>query len=324
MTPERRSEIAREAAAGRWSKKVAKETHVGVLQIGTREIPCSVLSDGTRVLSIRGISKVLGYGGTAGITADSGAAQLPPFLQSAAIKPFVSSELTALLGAPTVYRPKRGGRTAFGYEATMLPDICSAILDARQNRTLKSNQAGLAEAAEALLRAFAKVGIVALVDEATGYQADRARDELQRLLEAYIAEEMRPWVKLFPDDFFRQTFRLHGWPYQPGNMQGPRYVGKWINKYVYGMLPKEVQDELRGRNPPINGQRRYKHHQFLTDDIGHPVLDRHVNTVTKLMRASKNKEMFIEIFNAAFDVPGTQMSLLKRGADSDPDEDDDE
>lgn len=155
------------------------QPHEGVLQIGTREIPCSVLSDGTRVLSIRGVSKALRYGGTAGISPeDDGAAQLPPFLQSASIKPFVSEDLSALLGAPTVYRPKRGGRTAFGYEATILPDICSAILDARNSGRLKSNQAALGESAEALLRAFAKVGIVALVDEATGYQADRARDEL--------------------------------------------------------------------------------------------------------------------------------------------------
>ncbi len=310
LSPERRREIARDAATERWGRQkgIARETHSGVMRIGDREIPCAVLEDGTRVLSIRGLSTALRYGGTGGLWED-GAAQLPPFLASASVNPFVSEELSVRLRSPIIYRPKHGGRTAFGFEATVLPDVCSVLLDARKNGALKRNQEGLADAAEVLLKAFAKVGIVALVDEATGYQADRARDELQRLLEAYIVEEMRPWVRLFPDDFFRQTYRLHGWSYLPGVTQGPRYVGKWINKFVYDMMPVDVVEELKGRNPVINGRRRHKHHQFLTEDIGHPVLDRHVSAVTALMRASRDKGMFKELFNAAFQVSGTQLPL---------------
>jgi hypothetical protein len=39
-----------------------------------------------------------------------------------------------------------------------------------------------------LLRGFARVGIIALVDEATGFQRDRTKDALSKILEAYIAK----------------------------------------------------------------------------------------------------------------------------------------
>jgi hypothetical protein len=162
-----------------------------------------------------------------------------------------------------------------------------------------------------LLRGFARVGIIALVDEATGYQADRARDELQRLLEAFVAEEMRPWVKLFPDRFFAQVYRMHGWKYQTGVTQGPRYVGKFINEYVYKRLPPEVFEELRRRNPVVDGtgRRRHKHFQFLTEDIGHPAIDRHLASVTTLMAVSKDKDHFREMFAVAFPAVGQTLTI---------------
>jgi hypothetical protein len=82
----------------------------------------------------------------------------------------------------------------------------------------------LAETAQLLLRGFAHVGIIALVDEATGYQAERARDELNKILEAYIAKELLPWTRRFPDEFFRQIYRLHGWEFQARKPEGAERV----------------------------------------------------------------------------------------------------
>lgn len=63
------------------------------------------------------------------------------------------------------------------------------------------------------MRVFARVGITALVDEATGYQYDREKNELQKILKAYIAEDLLPWQKRFPDIYYKELFRLNGWDF---------------------------------------------------------------------------------------------------------------
>jgi hypothetical protein len=147
------------------------------------------------------------------------------------------------------------------------------------------------------------VGIVALVDEATGYQAQRAKDELSKILQAYIAEELRPYLPMFPTEFFTQIYRLHNWPLKPMPNQGPRYIGKFINNHIYKQLPPGVLEELRRRNPviPEKGYRRHKHFQFLTDDTGNPHLDKQISTVTTLMRIAHTKDEFLDLFARAFD-----------------------
>lgn len=132
-----------------------------------------------------------------GRTAD-GSFQLPPFLASASLRPFISNDLLVPLMSPILYKPKHGGRAAVGYEATLLPQICEVILDAAKAGVLRRRSSKIVQAAEILIRGFARVGIIALIDEATGYQADRARDELNKILQAYIAKELLPWTKRFP------------------------------------------------------------------------------------------------------------------------------
>jgi len=314
LTPEQRSGIARLAAEKRWEGRtshVPKETHTGILKIVNKEIPCSVLENGIRVFSTRGVTRAMGgrRTGTSGGT-DIGAPKLPTFLTSEAVKPFISSELMARLVTPIPYRPEHGGRSAFGYEATLLPEICEAILDANKAGKLKKNQTHLADTADILLRGFARVGVIALVDEATGYQADRAKDELFRILEAYISKELLPWTKRFPDDFFAQIYRLHGWEFKPGNNKRPVHVGKLIKHLVYKQLPPGVIEELELRNPASGtGYRRYRHHQFLTVDTGNEHLDKQIVAVTTLMRAADTRDNFKKMFERAFPHRGQQLDL---------------
>jgi len=212
--------------------------------------------------------------------------------------------------SPLQYRPKHGGRTAFGYEAMLLPAVCEAILDADKAGSLRSSQAYLADMANVLLRGFARVGVIALVDEATGYQDERPRLELSKILEAYISAELMPWTKRFPDEFFRQLYRLQGWEYTPGSAKRTPYVGKLINKYIYGQLPPGVLDELRKKNPVTeSGYRRHKHFQFLTSDTGNPHLDRQVTAVSTIMRISDDKYQFERNFDKAFPIKGIQQKL---------------
>jgi len=189
-----------------------------------------------------------------------------------------------------------------GYEATLLPKICTAILEARDAEALQSNQYALAIQADMLIRAFAQVGIIALIDEATGYQADRDKDELQRLLKAYLSEEALRWVKTFPSEFFNQIYRLKGWS-RPINIHAHTpMMGKYINTLVYKRLPDGVMEQLRKMNPVNEDtkRRRYKHHQFLTEDIGHPDLKAHLQKVIGLLQASLTWDEFLQLFGRVF------------------------
>ena len=186
----------------------------------------------------------------------------------------------------------------------LLPEICEVILDANKAGALKSNQQQLAEMAEILIRGFARIGVIALVDEATGYQEERARDELARILEAYVQEEYRPWTRMFPEEFFRQVYRIHGWPYKPGNAKRTPLVGHVINKFVYGQLPTGILEELRRLNPIAeSGYRKRKHFQHLTADTGNEHLDRQITSVITLMRVSDSKEELEHHFAKAFGRP---------------------
>ena len=49
------------------------------------------------------------------------------------------------------------------------------------------------------LAAWAKVGFLARIDDATGYQSERASDALQIKLTLYLADEVRKWEKTLPD-----------------------------------------------------------------------------------------------------------------------------
>lgn len=306
LSSEERRAIASAAAQARWEREsqsiLPKETHAGVIQAGGRSIPCSVLDNGMRVFSGRGLYSAMGAS-RRGDKRDPepGGARLPSFLDAKSVKDFIPNDLMVALISPIQYRPKSGGGVAFGYEATLLPKICEAILDARKASKLRTKQLPMADTAEMLIRGFARVGVIALVDEATGYQEERAKDELAKILEAYVAPELMPWTRKFPPEFFRQVYRIHGWSYQPGSAKRTPYVGKLINKYIYDQLPPGVLEELRRRNPITdNGHRKHKHYRFLTGETGIPHLDKQVAAVTMLMRVSDSTRDFEYNFERAF------------------------
>ncbi len=319
LSPEARKEIAVKAARARWAEptaKLARATHAGPWRVDDLEIHCAVLDDGARVLTQQGVLTALGRARSAkGGQGASVVDDLPAFLAASNLKRFISDDLSAST-TPIVFVTKTGAR-AFGYRAELLADICWVFINARLEGKLTHMQQHIAERCQMLVRAFGKVGIIALVDEATGYQADRERDELQRILERYIVEEMRRWVRTFPSEFFRQVYRLHGWTYRTGDTRTPRYVGKFIDKHIYKPLPPGVRDELRERNPSIDGQRKHKNFQFLTEDAGVPHLTEQIRAVTVLMKGADNKAAFERSFKRVFPAPGDQTELSLAPSESD-------
>ena len=319
LPSERRKEIASAAAAARWSKPVEVGPVLKVLcgspdrplRIGDIEIPCYVLEDGTRVLSQRGV--VGGLGMKYGSRVD-GADRLTGFLSGKSIYDSVSSDLMALIGNPIKFRGS-GGIT-YGYPATILADLCDAVLTARLKKTLQRQQEHIAERCEILMRGFARVGIIALVDEATGYQEQREQDELQQLLSIYLSPYKLKWAKRFPDEFYKQLYRLMGWPKPEGVARSP-YVGKLTNKYVYRLLPPGVLEELRTRNPPDpeTGRRTNHHHQYLSVDIGQPDLRDHFSRLMPVMQLSTDISDFDTKVDIVFAARLAQLSEFHQSAE---------
>jgi ribosomal protein S25 len=304
MTPEERSDASRRAVEARWRKagkevkSIPKATHVGTLRLGDLEIPCAVLDDGTRLLSQRGVTKALTGAKTISgghyerVRDAEGDATLPAFLSANNLKSFVSPELAATLSAPKEYLPEHGGRTAHGVDATLIPQVCEVWLRAREAKVLVGRQKIIAGQAEIIMRGLAHVGIIALVDEATGYQASRERDALAKILEAFIAKELRPWVRTFEPDFYQELFRLKGIQFK-GTLKAPRYIGKLTNDLVYDRLAPGVREELNRINPTNEkGQRKHKNFQWLTQHVGYQKLKQHLASVTVLMKVFDDWEVF--------------------------------
>lgn len=294
--------------------KIRKATHIGNLQIGELSIPCAVLEDGTRVLSARGVTKALGgkRGGSHWVRKRgmSGGAELPVFISANNLKPFIDNDLAVALTEPIQHTLPRGGPPAYGVEASLLPQICDVWLKAQEAKTLTPTQELIAATAGILMRGLAHVGIIALVDEATGYQHERARKALEEILDAFIAKELRKWAKTFPDEFYSQMFRLRGWSYIPWSVRRPSAVGKYTNDLVYERLAPGVLEELRRLNPTgERGRRKVRHHQWLTEDVGHSRLREHLAAVIALMKASATWDSFRRAINRALPKYGTTLEM---------------
>lgn len=269
------------------------------LQIGNLKIPCYVLEDERRVLAQGGMLDALDM--SPGTAAKAGAgSRLAKFVSSKSIAPYVSEELSRVVVEPIRFRSPRGGGDAYGYEATVLVEICEAVLEAREKGTINRQQEHIAKQCEILVRGFARVGIVALVDEATGYQEVRARQALEKILEKFISDELLSWAKTFPDDFYREMARLRGLHYSEIATRRPGYIGRLTNDVVYERLAPGVLKELRSKTPKDDkGRRKYKYHQWLTENFGHPRLREHLVAVITLMKASPNWPSFYRLLQRA-------------------------
>lgn len=287
--------------------KTLKAAHEGQLKVG---IACAVLEDGTRVLSAREVTKALGgkRGGSHWLR-KKGGTELPVYLSANNLRPFIDSELESALNEPIVYQSKAGS-AAYGVKAEYLPRICDVWLKAREARVLRGPQKNIAAKAEILMRAFAHVGITALVDEATGFQAIRDRDALQEILERFLRKELAAWAKRFPDEFYQQLFRLRGWEWKGMKVNRPQVVANYTKDIVYERLVPGILKELEARNPKDEkGRRKHKHHQWLTEDLGHPALAQHLYAVIGLMRANNSWKQFKEMLQRAFPKKGETLFL---------------
>ena len=290
--------------------KIPKATHQGEVDIAGFKIKCYNLDTGDRVLSREGFLRTLGRVGNPKHKEEqeNDLFQTPVFLRANNLKDFISNELMAS-SQPIVFEV--GSKKVYGYRANILPLVCYVYADAEKAGVLTARQKIYAERSHILIRGFATVGIIALVDEATGYQYQRETDELQKILKAYIAEELLPWQKTFPDIYYREIFRLNGWDFTVSNIKKrPGVVGTWTNKIIYEQLPKGVLKELKQNTPKSpSGNYTARLFQSLTPDVGNPHLQNQLNSVITLMQVSDNWKSFITQFNKLVDRRKGQLEL---------------
>ena len=293
LTPDERTEIAKRAAQARWDEPILRATHGDPdrpLQIGDAQIPCYVLEDGRRVLNQSSLVGALGM--SHGGSYSRGGDRLAKFVGQERLKDFASQDLIDRTVTPIKFRTPTGN-IAYGYEATVLADICEAVLAARKAGKLMKQQEHIAMQCELLVRGFARVGIIALIDEVTGYQRDRASDALARILEAFIAKELRAWVQTFPADYYEQLFRLRGLEFPRDSVKRPQYFGKLTNDIVYKRLAPGVLAKLKEVTPRNeDGRLKHKYFQRLTTNVGYPKLLQHLGSVVSIMKLSDTWQDF--------------------------------
>jgi len=317
LTKRERSEIARKGAKARWEGQIPRAEYTGELKIGNMAFPCSVLSDGTRILTQSDFMKGMGmyYSGwvARNRTPEEQSAEVPHFLSFKTLKPFVDKYLGSLQSIILRYRTASGG-IAHGIRAEIIPKICEIWLDADESGSLGVRQKQIAAKAKLMMRSLAHVGIIALVDEATGYQGVRPKDALQAYLEKIIRKELAAWAKKFPDEFYENIYKLKNWPW-PG-MQKNRYsvVAHYTRNLVYERIAPGLLEELEKKTPPNErGWRPNKLHQWLTEDLGNPLLAQHLHSLIMFQRFALNSgygwKRFLKIVDKAMPKRGDTLSL---------------
>ena len=304
MSPEERKAMAQKMVQAKKEKEKLLEGLPRVLmkkdplKLADVSIPCAIIADHSgnevrRVLTSTGIADAI-LGGRSGASIKlrrraklEGRAPMPVFLAPGQLKPFVDNYLEKEpLLQPIEYVD--GGKIVTGYDARILPIVCEIWLKARDVGALQKQQDDKAKKAETLIRALAHAGIIALVDEATGYQDIRPRDALAKIIEAFVAKEMRPYVAKFPPDLYKEMFRLRGLKFPEGTVKKPQYFGYLTTDIIYKRLAPAVWVELKEKAKNETRVKKPHLHRFLTDDIGDPRLQKVITQVVTIMQLSSD------------------------------------
>jgi hypothetical protein len=286
LTPDERQESARKAALARWEKvrrERDEEGHPheaveesltpepsmpvarwrGALNIVGIEVPCYVLDNGEKIIGRTSATELL--------TGIKGGGALEKYIGVRALEPFIDVDAVAARMVPFRLIEVEGlERAAKGLPADLLIEVCQGFVSALQASLdptstyprMTERQKQMAWQASMFLSACAKIGLEGLIDEATGYQYERAEDALQVKLRAFIADELRAWEKTFPDELWQEFGRLTGWS---GSLHSrPKWWGKLVIEMIYDTLDSDVAEYLKTNKPP---QGTHWHRQ-LTENVG--------------------------------------------------------
>jgi hypothetical protein len=308
LSAERRREIARTAVEARWLKAgkgpLPKATHKGSFkeEFGT-DVDCYVLDDEqkTAVISQTGMGQALGLS----LRGNS----FPRFLASKSMNSFVSPPLREKIAQPLRFQWSSAGAqpsvVVNGFDATLLVDVCKAIVAAEARGMLNRQQMHVAAQAHIILGASAKAGIKGLVYALSGY--DATKEEVIRAFKFYVQEEAREYEKEFPDQLYEEWYRLYELP-KPERNKPWKFMHLTVNQ-VYRPLAKSNGKILAlTKNQRENSRARWKRlHQFLSE-IGVKALRTQLGQLLGIARISKSKQEYEKHFETLF---GQQYTLFE-------------
>jgi hypothetical protein len=268
----------------------------GALIIGDDELPCYVLDDGRRVITRTAALNFL--------TGGKGGGNIESYLRVKTLERFLPHDLDEQFFEISIAQVVN--KTVQAMSASAFIDICRAYSRARDTGALSSEaQLSIAIRSSVLLAAFAKTGIEAAIDEATGYQYERASDALKTRLNLFLEEEMRPWEKTFPDELWIQFGRLTRWK-GPINSR-PKYWGKLVMELVYEYLDPDVADWLKKHAPEPRAGRNY--HQWLSGQFGLRKLTEHIWMLVGMASACHDMSELRQKMAEKFGREGIQLTL---------------
>lgn len=280
LTPERRKEIARNAALAKY-KKPLKALYKGNFRDDFGfDVDCYVLNDDKRsaVISQRGMGIALGLSG-------SGGAAFTRFANGKTIRKYLGPDLLQKIEQPIVFQSNVDGPglDVYGYDVTILIDVCQAIILAENDGALQSNQRNLAMAAKVITGACAKSGIQELVYKIVGM--DSTKEQFIVAFKRFVQEEVRRYESEFPIELYEEWTRLYhidipvrGWPWKFRTL---------TIDHVYVPLAKSngrILKLLREQKLD-NGDRNKKLFQFLSD-IGTKALRFQLGRVLEMAQSS--------------------------------------
>lgn len=301
LSAKQKREIAIKAAEARWPKRA---THKGTFQeeFGI-DVDCYVLDDEDRtaVLSQTGVGRAIGL--------SSRANAVPRLLESKAMMDVPGgAQLRAKLSQPLKFQWGTGGAhepppsIIHGFDATLLIELCQAIIRAEQNLT--ERQRHIAKQAHIILSASAKSGIKGLVYALAGYSPEA--EEVIAAFKMYVLEEAKKYEKEFPNELYAEWYRLYEIPILP---RGKSWHFKHLTvKHIYYPLAQssgkvlQLLRAIRARG----GDRNKKLFQFLSE-IGARALRIQLGRVLEMAESSPDKATYerktIERFGGQPELP---------------------
>lgn len=306
MTPEQKSERARKGALARWGAKPLKATHKGNFkdELGI-DAECYVLDDEkkTAVITQRGMGVILGLG--------EGGSRLPTFVFNKTMSEHVGQELAEKIRNPVIFQIVSVGKSgttstkAHGYDATVLIDVCKAVLAAKAAGK-PVNPAVVAQSG-IIMGASAKAGIQQLVYALAGYRPEV--EEVIQAFKVYVQEEARKYEAEFPNELYMQWHRLYGIPVLE---RGRSWHMKHLTvSHIYYPLAKsngKILELLRALKA-TEGERKKKLFQFL-NEVGARALRMHIGRVLEMSESAQSKleyeNKIVARFGGQPDLPGIE------------------
>jgi hypothetical protein len=288
LSPKQRKEIALKAATARWGEKPIQAIRKGSFkeEFGI-DVECYVLDDlnKTAVISQKGMGRALGL-------SNRGNA-FPRFLASRAMGETIGAQLRERLAQPLNFQWSLGGAQTSvvinGTDATLLVDVCKAVVEAESKGLLDRQQTGVAKQAHIILGASAKAGIKGLVYALAGYNP--TAQEVIDAFKLYVSEEAKKYEPEFPNELYAEWHRLY-------NLAVPDRGKPWQFKFltvnhVYYPLAKssgKLLALLRALKSQ-GGDRSKKLFQFL-NEIGARALRMQLGRILEMAESSPDRETY--------------------------------